>query len=252
MPCVGPNPSPDYQVTITSGTRGDALVPAVPVVFPVGGKYSAMVGDSTEVNYGVAILSKTFLVSTANADFTYEYAVFLENLKDIRIDEQPFFMVALLDQNGDTIPYCGEYQVVSWVGGAAGFQPVSVPVNGTIGGDTAYYKDWTIVSVQLKKYIGQCVTIIFETGDCGKGGHFGYAYVDASCAPLQIITSSPAICGQNYVTLTGPPGFTGYRWSSNTGLSMKGDTTQIIHVDSAGTYQLIVIHISRSTHVPIP
>jgi len=241
---LGPNPSPDYQISITSGTRGDALVPSVPVVSPVGGQYSAMVGDSTQVNFGVAILSKTFLVSASNADFTYEYAVFLENPSGHSYYEQPFFQVAILDQNGDTIPFCGEYQVVSSQGGVSGFNPVYVPPNGTVGNDTAYYKDWTVVSVPLKKYIGQCVTIVFETGDCSKGGHFGYAYVDASCAPLQIITSSPAICGQRNVTLTGPPGFTSYKWSSNTGLSMKGDTTQIIKVDSAGTYQLIVIPVT--------
>src|SRR6185312_6507676 len=110
---VGPNPIPDYQVSITTGTRGDALVPAVPVVSPFGGKYSAMLGDSTLLNHGVAILSKTFLVNTSNADFTYQYAVFLENPPSHTYFEQPFFQVALLDQNGDTIPYCGQYAVVS-------------------------------------------------------------------------------------------------------------------------------------------
>jgi len=241
---VGANPSPDYQITITSGTRGDALVPTVPVVSPYGGQYSVMLGDSTMVNYGVAILSKTFLVSAANADFTYQYAVFLENPSGHTYYTQPFFQVALLDQNGDTIPFCGQYQVVSSAGGVRGFSPVYIPPNGTVGNDTAFYKDWTVVSVPLKKYIGQCVTIIFETGDCSKGGHFGYAYVDASCAPLQIITSSPAICGQRYITLTGPPGFVSYHWSSNTGVSLKGDTTQSIQVDSAGTYTLIVIPVT--------
>lgn len=33
--CDGPNPNPDYQVNITSGSRGDALVPSIPVVSPL-------------------------------------------------------------------------------------------------------------------------------------------------------------------------------------------------------------------------
>jgi len=243
---VGPNPSPDYQINITSGLRGDALIPSIPVVSPVGGKYSAMVGDSTQINFGVAILSKTFLVSTANADFTYEYAVFLENPASHTYFQQPFFQVAVLDQNGDTIPFCGQYEVVSSGANSSGFDSIAIPYDtiSGIGGDYAYYKNWTIVSVALKKYIGQCVTIIFETGDCSRGGHFGYAYVDASCAPLQIITSSPAICGKNYITLTGPPGFTKYQWFSSMSQSMKSDTGQVIQVDSAGTYNLIVTPVT--------
>jgi hypothetical protein len=76
---VGPNPSPDYQIKITSGALGDALVPSVSQVSPFGGKYSAMLGDSTLRNYGVAILSKTFYVTPANDNMTYQYAVVLEN-----------------------------------------------------------------------------------------------------------------------------------------------------------------------------
>ena len=100
---VGPNPSPDYQINITSGSRGDAIIPSIPVVSPFGGQYSVMVGDSTLVNYGVAILSQTFLVGTSNANFTYQYAVFLANPIH-NYYQQPFFKVAVLDGSGDTIP----------------------------------------------------------------------------------------------------------------------------------------------------
>jgi len=76
---IGPTPGPDYQISITSGTRGDAIIPSIPVVSPYGGHYSVMLGDSTLVNYGVAILSQTFEVNESNANFTYQYAVMLEN-----------------------------------------------------------------------------------------------------------------------------------------------------------------------------
>jgi gliding motility-associated-like protein len=241
----GPNNKPDYQVSIVSGTLTDALT-ALPEVSPYGGKYSVMLGDSTQSNTGVAILSKTFLVKPNNTDFTYQYAVVLENPSGGHTYyEQPFFQVAVVDQNGDTIPSCGKYEVVSSGGKADGFNPVYVPTTSNgLGNDTAYYKNWTVVCVPLKKYVGQCISIIFEVGDCAFTAHFGYAYVDASCAPLEILTSSPSFCGQSSITLTGPPGFTQYRWSGPPNGIKGSDTTQIIKVDSSGTYRLISIPVT--------
>ncbi|NNM94728.1 MAG: PKD domain-containing protein [Bacteroidia bacterium] len=241
---VGPNSSPDYQIFVKSGLQTDALVPSLTQVSPYGGLFSVMLGDSTQVNYGVAILSKTFKVKPGSTDFTYQYAVVLENPYSHTYYQQPFFEVVLLDQNGDTIPSCGTYFVVSSGGQAAGWNPVFVPPNGSIGGDTAYYKNWTVVSVPLKKYVGQCVTIVFETGDCGKGGHFGYAYVDATCSPLEILSSSKSFCGQKTVTLTGPPGFTNYIWSGPPGGIKSGNGTHIVTVDSAGIYSLVAIPVT--------
>ncbi len=122
-PSLNYNPKPDYQVKITHGPQGDALVPAIPQVSPFGSSYSAMLGDSTEVNYGAAILSKTFYVTPLNDNFTYQYAVLLENPNAHTYYQQPFFRAAVLDQNGDTIPHCGEYTVVS-SGGLPGFQAI--------------------------------------------------------------------------------------------------------------------------------
>ena len=235
-PTINYNPRPDYQVVITHGPQSDALVSSMPEVSPFGGSYSVMLGDSTEVNYGAAILSKTFYVTAQNDNFTYQYAVLLENPQAHTYFQQPFFIAAVLDQNGDTIPHCGEYTVVS-SGSLSGFHSIYYAPSA----DSVYYKNWTTVSVPLKKYIGTCVTVVFETGDCGKGGHFGYAYVDASCAPLGIITSSAAICKQGSVTLTAPSGFTQYKWSGPPdGITSKTDTTQSILVDSAGIYSVIV------------
>ncbi|HXB11630.1 MAG TPA: hypothetical protein VNZ45_06570, partial [Bacteroidia bacterium] len=239
---IGVNPSPDYQISIVSGSRSDALIPSLPVVSPYGGKYSVMLGDSTLVNYGTAILSKTFLVTPNNTDFIYQYAIVLENPNAHTYYEQPFFQVALLDQNGDTITNCGKYSVVSSGGRSQGFKSVFVPANGPLGNDSAYYRDWTVVCVPLRNYIGQCVTIIFEAGDCSRSSHFGYAYVDASCAPLEIIPSSPSFCGQKTITLTGPPGFTIYQWS---GPGIVGPTnTQSIAINTVGKYQLIAVPVT--------
>ena len=245
---VGPNPSPDYQVKITSGSLHDAMIPSLPEVSPFGGSYSVMLGDSTQVNYGVAILSQTFKVSSSNANFTYQYAVVLAN-PNHPYYEQPFFKVAVLNQSGDTIPYCGDYNVVSG-NNIPGFQNVFYTAtypNGSIDTFHVYYKNWTIVNVPLTKYIGQCVTIIFEVADCAAGGHFGYAYIDASCAPLSILSSSPNFCGQDSITLTGPAGEGEYKWTGPTSGIRGSDTLRIANVDSSGCYTCVVTPYTGAT-----
>jgi gliding motility-associated-like protein len=239
---VGPNPSPDYQVSITSGTRGDAIVPTVPVVSPFGGQYSVMLGDSTEVNYGVAVLSQTFLVAQSNANFTYQYAVFLANPSH-NYYQQPFFKIFFLDQNNDTIPFCGEYTVVSGHGTQT-FDSISY--NSSTINETfpVYYKNWTLVNVPLKHYIGQCVTVVFEAGDCSLGGHFGYAYIDASCSPLTVLSTSQFFCGQDTITLSGPSGESGYQWSGPSNGIVSSSTTQNITIDSSGTYTLVITPVT--------
>ncbi len=246
---VGKNPRPDYQINITSGTRGDALVPSIPVVSPFGGKYSVMVGDSTQVNYGVASLSQTFLVGASNANFTYQYAVFLAN-PNHNYFQQPTFKVAVLNGT-DTIPFCGEYTVVSGRG-TQKFDSVEYHDTYPLApNDTAtfwvYYKNWTIVNVPLTHYIGKCVTVVFQVSDCGLGGHFGYAYVDASCSPLDIISSSQNFCGQDSIVLTGPGGEGHYYWTGPTNGIRSNDTLRQISVDSAGTYTLVVTPFTGAT-----
>lgn len=243
---VGPNPNPDYQISITSGSRGDALVPSVPVVSPFGGHYSVMLGDSTQVNSGVAILSQTFQVSRSNANFTYQYAVFLAN-PGSPYYEQPFFKIFFIDQTGDTIPFCGEYTVVS---GNGTQQFDSITYTPTYSNGTpfvVYYKNWTTVNVPLKKYIGQCITVVFEAGDCSPGGHFGYAYIDASCSPLQILSSSQFFCGQDSISLNGPSGESKYNWTGPSGGIISNNTSQNIEIDSAGTYTLVITPVTGSS-----
>jgi len=245
---IGPNPRPDYQVNITSGNLYDAIVPSLPEVSPFGGHHSVMLGDSTGVNYGVAILSQTFLVGASNANFTYQYAVVLANPNHYYYD-QPFFTIAILDQAGDTIPYCGKYNVISGNGipGFNSFFYTDVYPSGNFDTFHVYYKPWTMVNVPLTKYIGQCVTVVFEVADCSQGGHFGYAYVDASCSPLEIQTTSPNFCGQDSITLTGPAGEGHYDWAGPGGGIRGSDTLRQINVDSAGTYTLVITPFTGAT-----
>ncbi|MCW5906779.1 MAG: gliding motility-associated C-terminal domain-containing protein [Chitinophagales bacterium] len=195
--------------TITSGTGVDPWVPTIPVVSPFGGTYSCMLGNSG-VGYQAERLTFTFPVTAANPNFTYQYAVILQDPNHTAAD-QPRFQVNIKNQSGQTIP-CGFYNVVAGAG-IPGFQSTQ--------GGTLIYKEWSLVAVDLTNYIGQNITVEFQTGDCGQGGHFGYAYIDASCNPLQITTN---YCpGDQLAALTAPPGFQFYQWST-------GQTTQSITV----------------------
>jgi gliding motility-associated-like protein len=226
-----------YQVSLTSGPGLDPVAGAlIPIVCPTGGNYSCRIGDSTRNGAQMGIVQQSFMVTPLNANFTYMYAVVLENPSHVYF-EQPYFNVQMLDQNGNPIPNCGNYSVVSGPG-LPGYTPIYYAPNG----DTVYCKPWTTVFVPLQAYIGQCVTIKITTADCALGGHFGYAYFDATCS-VGVISSSPAVCGKN-ITLTAPGGVGSYQWS---GPCIIGSTTnQTVTVSCAGTYKVILASVSNS------
>ncbi|HWY98149.1 MAG TPA: PKD domain-containing protein, partial [Bacteroidia bacterium] len=228
------------QVTITSAASGADPVCAaagIPFYLPqlcnFNGNFSVMVGDGPNPNYGVGILEQAFTVSSSNCDFTYYYAVVLEvpNPPHTYI-EQPYFRVNIYDQSGNIIPTSGNLLIVADSAKKQGLKAVYYPTNN----DTCYIKPWTMMSVSLKKYIGQCVTVKVVTADCSLGGHFGYGYFDAQCGPFGITTSSPTICNTP-INLTSPSG-TSYAW---TGPCIIGaPNTQTISIGCAGKYTVIV------------
>ncbi len=222
------------QVSLTSGAGFDPIAGGlIPVVAPGGGSYSCMIGDATGINAGVARIEQTFNVTAGQPNLTYMYAVLLENPLHPKL-QQPYFEIQLLDQFGNPIPGCGQYFVIS---GPAlpGFTAIYYPTNG----DTVYAKPWTTEFIPLNNYIGTCVTLVVTAADCAQGAHFGYGYFDALCSPQAVITSSPAICGANNVTLTAPAGAQGYQWL---GPCIVGPTTnQTASVNCAGTYSVVLI-----------
>lgn len=194
--------------TIMSGTGTDPLTcDNVSVVAP-GGTYSARIGNS-QVGAEAEKLSYSLTVTPTSSLFIYKYAIVLEDPGHPE-SEQPRFQVSIINSAGTLIdPTCGEYTVVA-SSNLEGFETCGAVV----------YKDWTTVGLDLTPYLGQTITIEFATGDCTPGGHFGYAYVDAYCSPLQIAAT---YCSGSYeAVLTAPIGFT-YSWNT-------GETTQAINV----------------------
>ena len=206
------------QHTIMTGNGIDPFSCGdIPVVAP-GSTYSARLGNSDSW-YGAERLRYTFNITPNNTLIIYKYAVVLEDAGHPAGD-QPRFEAKLLDENGQTIP-CTYYYVAA--GPGSGFQ--------TCGG--IQYKTWTTIGVDVTPYIGQTVTLDFATGDCGQGAHFGYAYVDAGCAPFVIDSRYCEVQnGLNIAVLTAPAGFQSYQWSNggtnNTTIVINPQQGQVI------------------------
>lgn len=142
-------------------------------------------------------------------------------------DLRPRFIISIRDGAGKLIEPHGTFETFSdsTIPGykrcpLAEAQKLGVRTN--FEGDIVY-SPWSTVGVDLRKYIGQKITIGFETWDCGLGGHFGYAYITAKCGEMKIYSNN---CSPGKATkLTAPEGFY-YLWST-------GDSTQSITIDSA-------------------
>ena len=198
----------------------------IPRVNPLGGAFSARLGNGTGVGARAARLKQTFLVDPTNYMFTYSYAVIFESPAGHSLNQLPYFTVRVFDSLGNSIP-CGEYSVIADAANTPDYQT-------TIwNGSTVLYKNWESVFTNLSAYIGQNVTVEFTSGDCSLTGHFGYAYVDASCGIDQLTASNDIICVGDSSVLTAPAGASAYLWSN-------GATTQSTTVYAGGVYSCTV------------
>jgi gliding motility-associated-like protein len=183
----------------------------IPIVAP-GGTFSARLGNDSTGKEAESI-SYTLDVNENNSLFIYKYAVVLQD-PGHNPEEQPYFRVNIYNENRELIdPACGSYNVVA-TSNLPGFKRCDQ--------FNVVYKNWTTVGLNLSSYIGQNITIEFETGDCTKGGHFGYAYIDAYCSSLKIASSY--CTSSNGINLSAPIGFS-YLWDN-------GATTQNINLSN--------------------
>jgi len=217
---VGPGP---YH-TIFGG--GLDPVTGISRVNPLNGAFSARLGNGTGVGARAARMKQTFMVDATNYMYTYSYAVIFQSPAWHTLNQLPYFTVRVFDSLGVSVP-CGEYTVIADAANAPDYQTTNW------GGSIVLYKDWTTVFANLSAYIGQNVTVEFTSGDCSLTGHFGYAYIDATCGNSQIITSTDIICQGDSSILTAPSGAASYLWSN-------GATTQSTTVYTGGNYSVVL------------
>nr|MBA3704540.1 PKD domain-containing protein [Bacteroidota bacterium] len=225
------------------------------MTLPPGLPFCARLGNGGQGSWGDGVdwerdyLSYTMLVSPSNTLLTYKYAVVLQDPnKDVTNPPhpnpiRPRFVVSILDAAGKPIdPKCAYLNVVvdSTVAGfrdcpyndliQAGGNPVSP--SGTV------YRAWTSVGVDLRQFIGQNITLQFETWDCGLGAHFGYAYVTARCDVFKL---QAQVCTNNgSVLLKAPEGFS-YKWFPG------GQTTKDINIFNANPGDTVYVEMTTLT-----
>ncbi|WP_343634283.1 PKD domain-containing protein [Fluviicola sp.] len=215
----------------------DQVCPLVP-----GNTNSIRLGDGANGAFGGSRIEQKFQVTSSNALFTYYYAAVLQNayiIDDLDGDgiatdtiphlaqEQPYFQIDAQDCFGNPIA-CGNLLVTGGPG---------IPGFTQIGNSGVFWKDWTPVMLDLTPYIGSCITIRFTVGDCSQGAHYAYAYLDATCAPMTIV-SPPDVCQYQTSTLTAPVGAASYSWveTSNPGTVLGTSNTLSITPTTTGTF----------------
>jgi gliding motility-associated-like protein len=209
-----------HQIMVGPGT--DPMVAACGnlSIVPPGGNYSAMVGDFTGTGAQASRLQYNFSITPQSNMIIVSYAVVLQD-PGHSVSQQPRFEAQLYDAAGNPLP-CTFYQVAA-ASGVPGFQNCG----------QYRWKDWTTFGVDVTAYMGQTVTLDVATGDCSLGGHWGYAYVSASCTSLNLSAFYCQNGANNTATLTAPDGFANYVWS-NAATGAQLATGQIANVNIQG------------------
>jgi gliding motility-associated-like protein len=209
-----------HQIMVGPGT--DPMVAACGnlSITPPGENFSAMVGDFTGTGAQASRLQYNFTITPQSNMIIVKYAVVLED-PGHSVSQQPRFEAQLYDAAGNPLP-CTFYQVAA-ANGVPGFQNCG----------TYRWKDWTTFGVDVTQYMGQTITLDVATGDCSLGGHWGYAYVSASCSSLTLSAFYCQNGANNTATLTAPDGFSNYVWS-NAATGQQLATGQVATVNIQG------------------
>ena len=221
-------PTARRQVIMTDTTAYDANTGNALRKIPPGYKYSARLGDAiTSADLGnfrdwEQSLKYTMTIDSTNALLVMKFALVLQYASDHTALMEPRFKLTLLDEKGNTIPDCANYDVYSTNTTVKGFNSYT-PAGAK---DPIKWRDWTTVGANLLPYLGQTITLEFMAADCTGRFHYGYAYFVAECRPLNIVLSYCA--GDSIAKLTAPVGFEKYYWKNSSGTVL--DSTQILKV----------------------
>lgn len=225
IPGIGCCPNPNGDQTIMSGAGNDPYG-LFPVVYPGGGNFSLRLG-SPAIGGIADRVQQTFFVTSANANFTYRYAVVL-NDGGHTLAQQPKFVSEIIDSLGNPVN-CTFYQA-SAGSGVTGYSTSALGAPGN--GSPVIYKTWTNVAVDLTPNIGQNVTLRFTVMDCSPTGHFAYAYIDGFCTNFETSVADTT-CPNVPIGICAPAGFSTTTWN---GPGFVNDPNQCILATIPGTY----------------
>ncbi|HXC07244.1 MAG TPA: hypothetical protein VNZ86_20930, partial [Bacteroidia bacterium] len=223
----------------------------IPFVAPGGGHVSARLGNYVVIGtvpsgngQKIQRLDYTMTVTANTSEFNYQYAVVLNLPPSGHLrSEMPYFQITLLDSAGGVLSStpCNSYHITA---DSAATDHSFLPYNGGSANASGYYKKWTAVSIDLTPYFGRTITIDFKSADCSRGGHYGYAYVDATCDALRPING---MCpGDSVALLVAPSGYNNYQWFDTLGHAIPAplgtkDSLLILHGHPGNVYTLNMI-----------
>ena len=131
-------------------------------------------------------------------------------------DQQPRFTLEFLDSVGVLIDSCGYVDFTAspdLEGSGDGWHREHVD-----GEADVIWKEWTLVGLNMRNYIGQTIQIRITSKDCSESAHYGYAYFTLACSPG---TMEGIHCGMKPDSFSVDEGFY-YRWYR------KFDSPQVI------------------------
>lgn len=218
--------------------------PYAPILtVPPGHSYALRLGSDSALKiptdnhfypYNHQMMRNTISVTSENASLKIWTAiVFSQDVKSPHsIADEPYVKIRVYDKNAEVIK-CIALDLSPTPGVVSGEFKEKEIFNDTL--TKVIYRDWNLTRVLLEKYIGQQITIEFESCDCNAGGHFAYAYVAVDCgAPPKIDVSTS--CQTDTAYLTGPLGSPFYQWSGP-GISPPSNVRSV-KVNVSGKYTL--------------
>ncbi|MHB8400764.1 MAG: PKD domain-containing protein [Bacteroidia bacterium] len=196
---------------------------------PLGGTHSLLMNHSM-CGYQMEQAIQSFVVNLSNNSFTFQYAAVLQSSLH-PVADAPYFEVSVTDLTTGSLIPCAQYSNSAVSGNMTGWTASNVDAS-------LYWYTWTTVTLDFSSIISHTVSIEFTVSDCDAGGHFGYAYIDASCNPNAITETQGLCAGGAPAILSGPPGMATYSWSPG------GATTQNLSTSTAGNYTLTTTSVT--------
>lgn len=122
---------------------------------------------------GIDRMTKTFVVTEENRNFTVWYAVALENPSYNHQNQQPFLNIKCDKAPADELCFDADFLMCE--------QDYSDPNCTFVDIDVL---DWACHKFHIPaSEVGNIATVEMVVGDCGQTEHFGYAYIDGFCEP---------------------------------------------------------------------
>lgn len=240
-PVIG-NKYPIYSVFGANANLGDTVGLNAPLGQMKGDRFIRF--NDQFANFGVHNLVKSFVVDTSNALFQFAFITVIAAAH--LCCEAPTFQISIKNLTTSTASNCPSF---SFAPGPTcvftspnSYYQIGTVNTATLSNGATVYSPWTIRNIDLRPFTGDSIQIEFVMADCIYGAHYGYAYLDAQCSPMRVLSDIPGglqpICFTgSSATLSAVPGFTPYQWSGPGGFSSN---TQSVTITTPGDYTLTI------------